>query len=122
MGDTTLSAMGYPVFNDNHSKQETPESTEWSYPRIKVVISGRKRVNPMEYFEPWDVGVNTRQAAGKPAGRPLFTVTFWMPDSFCDGTHLAGLACPTKHQQSTIPEIILRWPASNAKLNPENNH
>ena len=51
MGDTTLSAMGYPVCNDNHSKQETPKSTEWSYPLIKVVISGGKRVKPMEYFE-----------------------------------------------------------------------
>ena len=51
MGDTTLSAMGYPVFNDNNSKQETPESTEWSSPLIKVEISGRKRVKPMEYFE-----------------------------------------------------------------------
>ena len=62
--------MGYPVFNDNHSKQETPESTEWSYPLIKVVISGWKRVKPMEYFEPGDVGVNTRQAVGKPAVGP----------------------------------------------------
>ena len=76
----------------------------------------------MEYFEPRDVGVNTRPAVGKPAGRPLFTVTFWMPDSLCDGTHLTGLARPTKHQQSTSPEIIQRWPTSNAKLNPENNH
>ena len=122
MGDTTLSAMGYPVFNDNHSKQETHESTGWSNPLIKVVISGRKRVNPMEYFEPRDVGVNIRQAVGKLAGRPLFTVTFWMPDSLCDGTHLTGLARPTKHQQSTIPEIIQRWPTSNATLYPENNH
>ena len=122
MGDTTLSAMGYPVFNDNHSKQETPESTEWSYPLIKVEISGGKRVNPMEYLEPRDVGVSTRQAVGKLAGRPLFTVTFWMPDSLCDGTHPTGLAGPTKHQQSTSPEIFQRWPTPNAKLHPENNH
>ena len=101
IGDTTLSATGYPVSNDNHSKQETPESTGWSNPLIKVEITGRKRFNPMDYFEPGDVGVNTRQAVGKPAGRPLFTVTFWMPDSLCDGTHLAGLSpsyqAPTVH-------------------------
>ena len=59
---------------------------------------------------------------GKLARRPLFTVTFWMPDSLCDGTHLTGLARPTKHQQSTSPEIIQRWPTPNAKLHPENNH
>ena len=114
--------MGYPAFKDNDSKQETPESTELSNPLIRVEISSRKRVNPMEYFEPRDVRVNTRQAVGKPAGRPLFTVTFLMPDSLCDGIHLAGLARPTKHQHSTIPEIIQRWPISNAKLYPENNH
>ena len=69
MGDTTLSAMGYPVFNDNHSKQETPESTEWSNPLIKVEISGRKRVNPMEYFEPRDVRLTPgRQWASQPVG------------------------------------------------------
>ena len=122
MGDTTLCAMGYPVFNDNHSKQETPESTEWSSPLIKVEISGRKRVKRMEYVELQGCRVSTRQAVGKLAGRPLFTVTFWMPDSLCDGTHLTGLARPTKHQQSTSPEIFQRWPTPNAKLNPENNH
>ena len=37
MGDTTLSAMGYPVFNDNHSKQETPFSSRFPYPNNSFI-------------------------------------------------------------------------------------
>ena len=82
IGDITLSATGYPVFKGTDSTQESPVSTEWSYPLIKVVISGEKRVKQWNISNSKDVGVNTRQAVSKLAvGRPLFEVTFWVPDS-----------------------------------------
>ena len=109
MGDTTLSAMGYPVFNDNHSKQETPESTEWSYPLIKVVISGGKGLNQWNISNSRDVGVNTRQAVGKLAHRPLFTGDFldawqslwWHPPDRPSPSYQA----PTVHKPRNNPKV-----------------
>ena len=114
--------MGYPVYNDTNWTKESCVSTEWSNPLLKVVISGRNVLNQWNISNSMDVGANTRQVVGKLAGRPLFTVTFWMPDSLCDGTHLTGLAQPTKHQQSTTPDIIQRLTLAKPNCIRKNNH